>query len=76
MFVAEFCACTKSLDVLAVRKCVVAYGYLMELIDNVYIAFLKYEKRIPKLLIYTSIRWSITSNAIFFHNIRAPTAIS
>ena len=68
MYVAEFCACTKFLDVLAVREYVVAYGYLIKLIDNVYIAFLKYEKRIQNLLLCAGIRWAITSSvtAIFF----------
>ena len=65
MYVAEFCACTKFLDVLAVRERVVAYDW--KLIDNVYIAFLKYAKRIQNLLVYAGIRWAISSSvtAIF-----------
>ena len=70
MYVAEFCACTKFLDVFAVRERVVTYDTLWKLIDNVYIAFLKYAKRIQNLLVYAGIRWAITSSVTAIFSMR------
>ena len=77
MYLAEFCACIKFLDVLVVREYVVAYFYLMKTYEN--LAFLKYEKRIQNLFLYAGIRLAISSSvtAIFpCADVWAPTATS